>query len=155
MDGPLCLLHSEHVSSPPAFTEIPSQARDLRGSGLQPVSFATLWTESISTWTYVHSDAMCTASLGSHVGCIRSPSMRGGGWALGSCRPHTDSAGRPIPALLLKMEQKVVPHLSPHWLTPDNASQFRASPPGHSSWVGPGGAETLPPFCREQAHTGP
>lgn len=71
------------------------------------------------------------AWLCSHVGCVCSPGTRGAGGAFSelqaTCRQH------PIPVLLLKTEQKGVPHLTR--LVPDNASWPRASPPGHSSGV--------------------
>lgn len=72
--------------------------------------------------------------------------------------PRVDSAGRPIPALLLRTEQKEgVPHLIPdHALSrPAGCLSDSASPPAHSLRVASGEAGTPPPFCRERAPRGP
>lgn len=45
----------------------------------------------------VHVQVLCAqrAWVHSHMGRICSLGMRRVGWALGSCRPHADNAGRP------------------------------------------------------------
>lgn len=84
------------------------------------------------------------AWLCAHVGRICSRACVEQRGRLGTDRPHADNGGHLlIPALLLETEQKGVPHLSPH------QAHLRRQPAQSFA------TQSLPPFCREQAHSGP